>query len=210
MKTGKLIVLEGSCGTGKSTLAHYLKKSFESRGMKTIYNHGSLSFTEIGREFKKKTQSYPKIFSTSYYIADLIQLTVRFIRPWLEEGYVVIQDRYSDSIITFVNAFSKMNDINVEIEPVIDLYKELDLLETPDSIVWCYASVDLICKRLDSMDIAHQKYLETPELIQLVQNELNELYKDKVHSGEVFLFETDREENTPDLLSEYSVNFLGI
>jgi hypothetical protein len=59
------------------------------------------------------------------------------------------------------------------------------------------------------MDIAHQKYLETPELIQLVQNELNELYKDKVRSGEVFLFETDKE-NTTDLLSEYLNNFLGI
>jgi hypothetical protein len=98
-----------------------------------------------------------------------------------------------------------MKNINADIQQVIDLYRELGLLETPDAIIWCSASEDVICKRLDSKDVAHHKYFESPQLIQMVRNEFAQLYEDKVRSGEVFLFETDKEK-IQNLLFEYSGN----
>lgn len=202
VKTGKLIVLEGSCGTGKSTLAHDLKTRFESQGMKAIYGHGALSLTEIGRDFKKATQFYPEFLSTSYYIADLVQLTSRCIKPWLDAGYVVIQDRYSDSIVSYVRAYANLNSVNADLGQIIDLYEELGLLETPDSIVWCYASEEIIFNRLDSRDVAHHKYFSNPELIKSVQNEFAKLYEHRVRNGEVILFETDKERNTESIIEK--------
>jgi thymidylate kinase len=203
MKKGKLIVLEGSCGTGKSTLAHNLLAFFESQGVKAIYNHGSLSLTKVGRDYKIVTQSYPELFLTSYYVADLVQLTLRFIKPWLNDGYVVIQDRYSDSIISYVKVLAQMNGVEVDIKKVIDLYTELGLLEFPDCVVWCRASKDVILKRLNSNDVAHYKYLENPKLIQFVQNEFACLYENQIGNKKVIVFETDKESDIRSIIRRF-------
>lgn len=203
MRAGKLIVLEGSCGTGKSTLAHDLKTLLESQGIKVIYSHGALSLTKIGRGFKKTTQFYPELFATSYYIADLVQLTLRFIKPWLDAGYVVIQDRYSDSILSYVRAYASLNGVRVDLKQIINLYEELGLLEIPNSIVWCYASEDVIFKRLNSKDVAHRKYFSSPELIRSVQDEFAKLYENRVRNGEVILFETDKEKDNEFIIEKF-------
>lgn len=192
MRRGKLIVLEGVSGTGKSTIARAIKSYLESEGIKAIYNHGALTYTDIGRQFKKQIKNYPHFMSSAYYIADLVQVTVKYIKPWLQQGYYVIQDRYSDSITSFVRGIGRLTGSDVDVQPVIRLYQDLGLIEKPDILIFCRAPFEVIQERLSRDDTSHDKYLAHPELIQYVQQEFSNLirqYKDPI------ILDTDRVTN---------------
>lgn len=178
MSKGKFIVLEGICGAGKSTAAEQLEKLMNNRGLKTVYNHGACTYTDTGQSFKAMVRAYPDLFATSYYVADLVQNTVRQIIPWLEAGYTVIQDRYVDSITSYIRAFHGGEQISLDIKPVIDLYTEMGLLINPDLNILCHAPSDVILSRLESSDaseIQRRTYSANPLMIEIVQRELMKL-----------------------------------
>jgi thymidylate kinase len=185
MKKGRLIVLEGMSGVGKTTLARNWVKTLTDREVPVIYLHGALSDTPVGRRFKEEVRSRKlELTSTYYYLADLVQLTQSQIQPMLKRGYVVIQDRYVDSIISFHRALTKMNGIIEDIKPVVDLYTEVGLLARPEATIWCYASDKVIQNRLNSDDGAHHKYIKNPHLLRSVSEEFASLMDERIHAGD--------------------------
>jgi dTMP kinase len=100
-----LITLEGIEGCGKSTQAKLLAKRLESVGRSCLltWEPGG---TKIGREIRKvllnpiHRQMVPEV-EMALYFADRAQHLREVIWPALEEGKIVICDRFTDSTLIY-------------------------------------------------------------------------------------------------------------
>lgn len=102
MKKGKLIVFDGNDGSGKQTQVRVLIERLEKEGKQVR----TIDFPQYDRNFFGKaiadgqcgnfgtdwTELDPRIVSV-FYAADRFETSPR-IKKWLEDGYVVILDRY--------------------------------------------------------------------------------------------------------------------
>jgi dTMP kinase len=92
---GKLIVVEGIDGSGKSTQIHLLEKWLKYKGLEvflTEWNSSAL-VKEITSRGKKKNSLTPTTFSL-LHATDFADRYERNIFPLLRAGYVVLADRY--------------------------------------------------------------------------------------------------------------------
>ena len=104
MKKGTFIVIDGTDGSGKETQTKKLKDKLESSGFKVK----SISFPRYHESFFGKflglaqagnygdwTKIHPKLASLPY-AADRAHAADE-IKGWLNEGYIVISDRYTSA-----------------------------------------------------------------------------------------------------------------
>lgn len=47
------IVFEGICCSGKTTTCKLLSERINELGYETVYNHGAMTYTDLGKKFKK-------------------------------------------------------------------------------------------------------------------------------------------------------------
>jgi dTMP kinase len=93
MLKGKLITLEGIDGTGKSSIATMLKTKFTEA---VFTKEPTQSW--IGKAVKKSIGSEADPLAELFlFVADHAEHIAKVISPALEEGKIVISDRYSDS-----------------------------------------------------------------------------------------------------------------
>ena len=92
---GKLIVVEGIDGSGKSTQVHLLDKWLRSLGINVFFTEWNSSdvVKEITSKGKKKALLTPTTFSL-LHATDFADRYERNIAPLLEAGYFVLADRY--------------------------------------------------------------------------------------------------------------------
>lgn len=100
LKVGKLIVIDGTDGSGKKTQTELLVNRLTSEG----YQVEKIDFPQYGKKSAGPTEEYLSgNFGTaaevSPYQASVLYAVDRFsasfqIRKWLEEGKIVISDRY--------------------------------------------------------------------------------------------------------------------
>jgi dTMP kinase len=92
---GKLIVVEGIDGSGKSTQLHLLDKWLRSLGLNVFFTEWNSSdvVKEITSKGKKKGLLTPTTFSL-LHATDFADRYERNISPLLEAGYFVLADRY--------------------------------------------------------------------------------------------------------------------
>ena len=92
---GKLIVVEGVDGSGKSTQVHLLKRWLELEGHKVYFSewNSAAIIRPAIRRGKKKLLLSPLTFSLIHAI-DFSDRYERQILPLLQGGYIVLCDRY--------------------------------------------------------------------------------------------------------------------
>jgi dTMP kinase len=92
---GRLIVVEGIDGSGKSTQLHLLDKWLRSLGLYVFFTEWNSSdvVKEITSKGKKKALLTPTTFSL-LHATDFADRYERNISPLLEAGYFVLADRY--------------------------------------------------------------------------------------------------------------------
>jgi dTMP kinase len=92
---GKLIVVEGIDGSGKSTQIHLLEKWLRFRGLPVFMTEWNSSETvkEITSKGKKKGRLTPTTFSL-LHATDFADRYERNIFPLMRAGYIVLADRY--------------------------------------------------------------------------------------------------------------------
>jgi dTMP kinase len=92
---GKLIVVEGIDGSGKSTQIHLLDKWLRSLGLNVFFTEWNSSdvVKEITSKGKKKALLTPTTFSL-LHATDFADRYERNIYPLLQSGYFVLADRY--------------------------------------------------------------------------------------------------------------------
>jgi dTMP kinase len=93
--SGRLIVVEGIDGSGKSTQLHLLDKWLRSLGLRVFFTEWNSSdvVKEITSKGKKKALLTPTTFSL-LHATDFADRYERNISPLLEADYFVLADRY--------------------------------------------------------------------------------------------------------------------
>lgn len=104
---GLFITLEGGDGVGKSTQASLLESWLQSLG-RTVVRTREPGGTEVGAELRQIVLHHPGHIAPRaealIYAADRAQHIATLVRPALERGEVVIQDRYFDSSVAYQGA----------------------------------------------------------------------------------------------------------
>jgi len=100
-KSGKLIVIDGTDGSGKATQIKLLAKRLKKEGKKVVvmdfpdyYNNffGAFIGHCLSEQYYNWTNIHPKIASISY-AADRWESSEK-LRKWLSEGYIILSNRY--------------------------------------------------------------------------------------------------------------------
>lgn len=114
---GRLIVVEGIDGSGKSTQLDLLHKWLRSEGYATVFTEWNSSPIVRGttRRGKRRKLLTPMSFSL-IHAADFASRTYREIRPALQAGVIVLADRY------FYTAFARDAARGVNRRWLRDLY----------------------------------------------------------------------------------------
>jgi dTMP kinase len=100
MPKGKLITLEGIDGTGKSSIVKRLKTTFPDA---VFTMEPTRSW--IGKAVKKSIESEADPLAELFlFMADHAEHIAKVIRPAIEDGKIVISDRYSDSRYAYQGA----------------------------------------------------------------------------------------------------------
>lgn len=123
------ITFEGIEGSGKSTQIQMLKEFFEKKSLKAFFTKEPGS-SEIGKEIRsillnKENKIYPQ---TEIFLifADRVQHVEEIIKPNLNEGKIVVSDRYYDSSVAYQGQREGISKIEI-----YELIENLDL-PTPD------------------------------------------------------------------------------
>ncbi|MDR6904756.1 dTMP kinase [Agromyces sp. 3263] len=107
MSLGVFITLEGGDGSGKTTQAELLGRWLEEAG-RTVVRTREPGGTEVGVEVREIVLHHrgdiaPRA-EALLYAADRAHHVATLVRPALERGDVVLQDRYIDSSVAYQGA----------------------------------------------------------------------------------------------------------
>ena len=175
------VVLEGICCSGKTTTSRTLGEKITELGFQVVYNHGALTYTELGREFKDITVEKDFPITTLYYFVDLLVNTQNFIKPHLSTpNTIVIQDRYYDAITTYIKAYGDYCGRDCEIYHIPDVLIQENYLIKPTVIIFCIPPFEVIIKRMkeSKTTTVHDYYRQHPRFLKMVYDELEKKAND--------------------------------
>ncbi len=131
-RKGLLISVEGIDGTGKTTQVRLLKEWFEERGREAVVLKEPTGGA-YGREIAKLASAgvLPPEEELRLFVRDRMEDVRDHIKPALEEGKVVIMDRYYQSNMAYQGArgldVRQIKEENERFAPVPDLVIVLDI-----------------------------------------------------------------------------------
>lgn len=105
--TGRFITLEGGDGAGKTTQAELLEEWLRARGLEVVRTREP-GGTSLGRQLRELllhgNEPIDPRAEALLYAADRAQHVAQVVRPALERGAIVVQDRYIDSSLAYQGA----------------------------------------------------------------------------------------------------------
>ncbi len=201
---GKLFIVEGVDGSGKSTQIDLLKKWLESEGYSVFYTEWNSSelVKETTREAKKKNLLTPTTFSLLHATDFADRLNYQIIPP-LKAGMIVLADRYA------YTAFAR--DVVRGVSPnwVRDLYS---FAVKPDISFYFDVPITVACDRILSnraeikfheagMDLG--LHIDTRESFKIFQGRIMDQYKKMVDEfGLTVINATDEIHDQQDIVRE--------
>jgi dTMP kinase len=190
------IVLDGIDGSGTSTHCNLLAGFLSLKGLKTYLTHEPSS-SEIGKLLRiyLKDEKIPASTDALLFAADRVLHYKNEIKEKLEEGYIVISDRYIESSIAYQS--SQSDEITIEWVKNLNLFAgEPDLtiiLDIDPKISLSRKNQEFLEKFEDTslLDKVRRVYLaraeklgysiiNTNNIIELVQTEIQEIVLNKI------------------------------
>jgi len=168
MQKGKLIVIMGCDGTGKTTLLKNIDKYYSNKfNITTISGFGNKKYTmELDKIAKIQGKERKEIFSadlrSSIWIIDLLNSALREVTEYLEEGKIVILDRYSLCASIYAKVVR-----GAEIE---HLYKTFEILPKPDLGIFLDGNINVIYNRILKRKVKLAPH-ENPIMLNEIRNE---------------------------------------
>lgn len=137
---GKLIVLEGTDGVGRSTQIKLLRRWLEDEGY-AVSDTGLArsTLTQTGLDAAKRGHTLSPITMGLFYAADFADRIENLIIPALQAGFVVLSDRYFYSVMA--------RDIVRGVDPAWER-KLYGFALKPDMILYLKAAVPVLVSRL--------------------------------------------------------------
>ena len=190
------IALEGIDGAGTTTHSKLLAGFLSLKGLKTYLTHEPSS-SEIGKLLRKylKDERIPASTDALLFAADRVLHYKNEIKKKLEEGYIVISDRYIESSIAYQS--SQSDEITIEWVENLNLFAgEPDLtiiLDIDSKISLSRKNQEFLEKFEDTplLDKVRRVYLtraeklgyiiiNTNNIIELVQTEIQKIVLNKL------------------------------
>ena len=153
---GMMVVFEGIDGSGKTTIAIRLAKQLAEFGLKTLYTHEPYS-AQLREVFNNFSIFYelPPDFEVLYMALDRAHHVHNVVEQFLNQGFIVIMDRYIYSSIAYQGALGV--DLNW-IQLVNSVFPR------PDLALYLRVSLDTALSRIRlSKRIDKWKYFEYVE-----------------------------------------------
>lgn len=126
-----LIAIEGIDGSGKSTIANYLKEELEKEGFRVVVFKeptNSVHGQKIRQSFNNRLDAHKEL---ELFLLDRKHDVEKNILPALKKGYIIVMDRYYYSTIAYQGArgidIDKIKKMNEKIAPKPDLVIILDV-----------------------------------------------------------------------------------
>lgn len=140
---GKLIVIEGIDGSGKSTCAKNLTEKLNSINIKTIYTFEP-THSHYGAKLREGmlSEDLDAEEELLLFVKDRKEHIEYMIKPALEEGYFIILDRYFYSSIAYQGAKG------IDINRIINMHK--DFIIKPDIVFIFHLPIDIALNRIIS------------------------------------------------------------
>lgn len=149
---GLFITFEGGEGCGKSTQAKLLTEFLQAQNEKAIFTRepGGPKISEKIREMllSKENHEMENRTEVLLYSAARAQHTAQWILPNLEEGNIVISDRYYDSTTAYQGAARLLNSADIN---HLNRFATFDL--QPDITFLIDVEVEVGLSRLDKTKI---------------------------------------------------------
>lgn len=155
-RRGKLIVIDGTDGSGKGTQTELLLKYLEEKKVKNKYIdfpryytsfHGRMVGRYLAGEFGSLESSSP--YLTSLFYA-LDRLTARDeIVDWLEEGNTVVANRYTTSSMAFQTARIEKEKRPEFLQWLYDMEYKEHKLPKEDVVIFLYVPVEISQKLIE-------------------------------------------------------------
>lgn len=145
---GILIAFEGIDGAGKSTIAQSIFEYLQEKGVEVILT-AQPSDTELGNNVRTIINTPPSttispMFELFLFLADRAENVNKIIKPALEQGKIVLVDRYSASSLAY-QGYGRGIDINM-----IKNFNKLATENTaPDLTIYLRIDPELAHKRLE-------------------------------------------------------------
>jgi len=141
------ITIEGIEGRGKTTQAGLLANYLEQQGYETILTRepGGTKISEIIRNIvldERNGEMFPET-ELLLYLASRAQHTAELIKPALNEGYVVICDRYTDSTLAYQGGGRRL-----DMKTLFELTKFASYGLKPDVVFQLDITVSLAMERI--------------------------------------------------------------
>lgn len=174
-RRGLLIAVEGIDGAGKTTLARGIVKRIQDKGMLAHYTMEP-THNLIGELIRSLTIEYrdPRI-EALLYAADRLHHYLNEIKVKLDEGYIVVVDRYIYSSIAYQGALGAP----------IDWIRLLNrYVPKPHLAFYIDIPIDVALKRIKTSRLKHSFY-EEPGILERARR----IYLDLVSQGELILLD---------------------
>jgi dTMP kinase len=185
-RKGKLVVIDGTDGSGKGTQTELLLKYLDSNNIRNKYIdfpryytsfHGQMVGRYLSGEFGSLESSSPYLTSL-FYAMD--RLTARDeIVDWLEEGNTVVANRYTTSSMAFQTARVDKEKREEFIKWLYDMEYKEHKLPKEDLVLFLYVPVEISQKLIDqkaSRDYVAGKKKDINEANVAYQKEVLSLY----------------------------------
>jgi len=190
------IALEGIDGSGTSTHSHLLKGFLESKGFK-VHLTMEPSESDIGKLVRKylKDKDVPPTTDALLFAADRDLHYKIEIKNKLEEGYIVISDRYLESSIVYqsvqsdkisvdwvkeINKFVGVPDITI----ILDIDPKIALARKEDEDLEKFEDTNFLDKVRDLyLSRAKKKgynIISSDDIIEFVQEKIQKIILDKL------------------------------
>ncbi len=153
-KRGKLIVIDGTDGSGKTTQANLLLKHLKKDGRKVKFIHfpryennffGKFIAHCLSEQYYNWVNIHPKIASV-VYAADRWESKEK-IERWLKEGYIIVMDRYISS--NQIHQGGKISNIKKRVafmKWLAEMEYKVFKISAPDVTVYLSLPVEMVLK----------------------------------------------------------------
>lgn len=178
---GVLICIEGLDKSGKTTQSFLLVEALKKEGFDAVYT-SEPSSGEIGKfirryVLRREEKRIPAIVEALLFAADRADHVEREIKPLLEEGKIIVSDRYLYSSIAYQGA------AGLDVEWIKEINKAAP---EPDLAIYIDVPVEVAVMRFRRRK--ERTIMENPE----IQRKVREIYLKLVKDGKLVMIDGNR------------------